>query len=251
MGAPFIWPCATSNKKLSKFLYCLEISENRTKQDQKWSWETKNWRQFYQSPSYVTECLLLQILLHNWTNVLKKCVNINCVNWTVKLAKWKNCCQETIVEEAKQCQKAQVNQGAQRLDHRAIEQNRLDWRIKVQIGGSVFPILADLQMVWHTSKLVLIQFTSLWFLKDVGFGKWREQYNTSFLQLKMNFLYFIHLSLSLSLCLFSSSRCPSIHLSICLSLYLSLLFFTLSLSLSLSLSIYIYIVSFSVFSYFH
>ena len=86
-----------------------------------------------ESPAYITECWLLQISLHNWTNVMKKCVNIHCeektwLSWPI----WQNCCQKTTVEEAKQYQKAPVGQGMQRLDNRAMEHCPFDWRIKVQ-----------------------------------------------------------------------------------------------------------------------
>ena len=60
-------------------------------------------------PACVRQDWLLQVFLHNRTNDVKKYVNIHCEektpwNWPI----WQNCCQESTVEEAKQCQKAPV-----------------------------------------------------------------------------------------------------------------------------------------------
>ena len=51
---------------------------------------------------------------------MKKCVSIQCKEMTKKLPIWQNHCQETTIEEAKQCQKVPVGQGAQRLDNRVV-----------------------------------------------------------------------------------------------------------------------------------
>ena len=52
----------------------------------------------------------------------KKSVNIHCeekILWSWLI--WQNCCQETTVKEAKQCQKNPVGQGTQRLEIRPME----------------------------------------------------------------------------------------------------------------------------------
>ena len=43
--------------------------------------------QFHQSPAYMTEDWQLQTSLHNWTNVMKKCINIYCQETTVEEVK--------------------------------------------------------------------------------------------------------------------------------------------------------------------
>ena len=83
----------------------------------------------------MTEGWLLHISLHNWTNVKKKCVNLHCEEKTLwSWPIWQNCWQETTVEEAKQCQKVPVGQGAQRLD----QWNKVLWtdESKFKIFGS-------------------------------------------------------------------------------------------------------------------
>ena len=57
----------------------------------------------------------------NITAQLNQCREEMCQQPLRHFAKMQNCCQETSVEEAKQCQKAPVGQGAQRPDNRAVE----------------------------------------------------------------------------------------------------------------------------------
>ena len=75
--------------------------------------------QFHQSSVCMTEGWLLHT-----TEREKKTL------WSCPI--WQNCCQETTVEEVKQCQKAPVGKSAPRLDNKTVEQIPLDWWIKVQ-----------------------------------------------------------------------------------------------------------------------
>ena len=63
----------------------------------------------------------------------KKCISIHYKRKTLwSWPIWQNCCQETTVEKTKQCQKAPVDQGAQRLDNSACGIRSFDWRIKIR-----------------------------------------------------------------------------------------------------------------------
>ena len=67
----------------------------------------------------------------------KECVKIHFEEKTLwSWPIWQNCCQETTIEKAKQCQKTPVGQGIQRLGHRAVEKVLWFDKSKFKILGS-------------------------------------------------------------------------------------------------------------------
>ena len=85
---------------------CFTYAEDHFYQNHQLAWQKTDWYKHHNT----TEKML-------W----KKCVNIRCEEkalWSWPI--WQSCYRETTVEEAKQCHRAPMDQGTQRLDNGAV-----------------------------------------------------------------------------------------------------------------------------------